>query len=133
MPIYAYALSDAVVASITAWGFLQFPGLLIWCAFNGWAGFLHSGGDLKVLPSTICGLVFGAFMAWPVALIVVSQSIPLKLPLAAAVVAVFTPVMILASSISLLKVTPLRSTALRRLPGANTWKVLDGDHYLSQL
>jgi len=107
LPIHAYALSGAIVASATAWGFLQFPGLLIWCAFIGWAGFLHSGGDRKILPSTICSLVFGAFMAWCFSLIVASKSISLPLPVVAAVVvAVFAPAMILASKISIFNIIP---------------------------
>lgn len=106
-PIRAYALCGAAIAATATFAFLQFPGLLIWCAFLGWAGFLHSGGDrTTILPTVLC-MLFGATMAWLFAVIVAGGYLPLPLPVAAALlVAAMAPVIIGASRLPLLGIVP---------------------------
>jgi len=106
-PINAFAICGAVVASVATWTFLQFPGLLIWGAFIGWAGFLHSGGTREVMKPAIACLVFGVVMAWIFALIIAGGYINLPVPLAGAlIVAVMAPIIISVSRIPLLSVVP---------------------------
>ncbi|WP_020683852.1 DUF1097 domain-containing protein [Marinobacterium rhizophilum] len=105
--IYAYALTGAVIASLATWAFLSYPGLLIWSAFIGWAGFLHSGGGKDVVRSVLTSMYFGAFMAWLFALLITGGNFQIPLPVSAAViVAVMAPIMIIASKMSLLSVVP---------------------------
>jgi Protein of unknown function (DUF1097) len=105
--IHAYALSGALIASLATWGFLQFPGLLVWCAFIGWAGFLHSGGDKDSIPKVMACMALGIAMCWLVAIGVGTAVLPLPMPVAAAVlVAAVTPVMIWLSRVPLFSVVP---------------------------
>lgn len=107
IPIYAYAVSGAFIASATTWAFLQFPGLLIWCAFIGWAGFLHSGGTPAVIKTTLASMGFGASMAWLFAMVIAGAYIELPLPIAAALlVALIAPLIIVASRFNLLSIVP---------------------------
>ena len=106
-PINAFAVCGAVIAAFATWAFLQFPGLLIWGAFIGWAGFLHSGGSRDVIKPAIACLVFGVVMAWIFALIIASGYITLPVPVAGAlIVAVMAPIIISASRIPLFSVVP---------------------------
>jgi hypothetical protein len=105
--IHAYALSGALIASLATWAFLQFPGLLVWCAFIGWAGFLHSGGDKDSIPKVMACMALGIVMCWLVALGVGVAVLPLPMPVAAALlVAAVTPVMIWLSRLPLFGVVP---------------------------
>lgn len=105
--LYAFALSGSLVASVASWLFLQFPGLLLWAAFIGWASFSHAGGDSAALKRSIACTAFGVVMAWLVAYPIAIGSIGLPVPLAAAVlVAIATPVIIWASRFDFLSVVP---------------------------
>ena len=105
--LHAYALSGAIIASVATWGFLQFPGLLIWCAFISWATFLHSGGTRDKIPATLLCLFFGTIMAWIFALCVTSKLVIMPLPIMSALlVAILAPLMILASKFALFSVVP---------------------------
>lgn len=105
--LYAYALCGSVIASLATWAFLSFPGLLIWSAFIGWAGFLHSGGSNNLLRPVLISMYFGAFMAWLFALLVTGGGLQLPMPLLAAlIVAGMAPIMIIASSFSALSIVP---------------------------
>lgn len=107
LPIRAYALSAAIVASLATWAFLQFPGLLIWGAFIGWAGFLHSGGESAVMVKAITCMVFGVFMAWLFSVLIAGGYLGLSLPLAAALlVAIMAPFMVWISKIPLFSIVP---------------------------
>lgn len=106
-PIHAYAISGALIASITTWAFLQFPGLLIWAAFIGWAGFLHSGGTRAMIKMTVSCMAFGVAMAWLFAMLIAGGYIHLPVPFAAAVlVALIAPLIIVASKFDLLSIVP---------------------------
>lgn len=105
--VYAFAISASVIASITTLAFLSFPGLLIWCAFIGWAAYLQSGGAASVISSVSTSMLFGAFMAWLFAVILSMGLLPFGIPVAAAlIVAVMAPVMVIAQKIGLLSVVP---------------------------
>lgn len=105
--IYAYAIAGALIASTTTWCFLEFPGLLIWSAFIGWAGFLHSGGARSTIPTTITCMLFGVVMAWLFALFVAGGYAPLPMPVVAAIlVAIIAPFMIWVSKFALFSVVP---------------------------
>ncbi|CAD5372765.1 conserved membrane hypothetical protein [Rubrivivax sp. A210] len=105
--IHAYAVSGALIASLATFAFLQFPGLLVWCAFIGWAGFLHSGGGKEVIPKVMACMALGISMCWLVALGVGAGVLPLPVPVAAALlVAAVTPVMIWLSRLPLFGVVP---------------------------
>ena len=106
-PIYAFAVAGSLVAAIATWLILQFPGLLLWGAFIGWASLAHSGGDMPAFKKSITCNVFGVVLAWIVAYPVASGMIGLPVPLAAALmVAIVTPIIIVASKINLLSVVP---------------------------
>lgn len=106
-PLNAYAICGSIIASVATWAFLQFPGLLIWGAFIGWASFLHTGGTKQVFASVLTSLYFGSFMAWLFACIVTGNFVSINIPLLAAlIVAVMAPIMILGSKISFFSVTP---------------------------
>jgi hypothetical protein len=68
-PLVAGALSAAIVAGVTVWTFAQLPGLWVWAAFVGWASYDNSGADRKALFTSSTRVVFGAVMAWLVALV----------------------------------------------------------------
>ncbi len=105
--LIANAIAGSLIATVAVWAFLQFPGLLVWAAFIGWASFFHSGGDLPALKKSVICSVFGILMAWSVAMVVASGITHLSVPVAAAVaVMVVTPIIILASATKLLSIVP---------------------------
>lgn len=105
--IYAFAAAGSLVAALATWLILQFPGLLLWGAFIGWASFAHSGGDTSAFKKSVTCNVFGVVLAWIVAYPVASEMTGLSIPLAAALlVAIVTPTIIVASKINLLSVVP---------------------------
>lgn len=130
----AYALTGAVIAALTTYFFLQFPGLLIWCAFIGWACFLHSGGERKMIFPVSVSMVLGAVMAWVFALIFVSGVITLPAAVSGAVlVAVIAPIIILASQKKLFSIIPASFYGfattfayLAQTPGAFTMESMTG-------
>jgi hypothetical protein len=69
--LLALSLSIGVLGAIATILFLKF-GLLIWAAFIAWACFFQSGGNTAGLKSTIVCNIFGAFLAWVAAIVIVS-------------------------------------------------------------
>lgn len=105
--LIANAIAGGVLATAAVWAFLQFPGLLVWAAFIGWASFFHSGGDTTALKKSLACSFFGIVMAWAVAMVVASGTTSLSGPLAAALaVLIVTPIIILASAIDIFSVIP---------------------------
>lgn len=105
--MYAFAVAGSLVASIASWLILQFPGLLLWAAFIGWASFAHCGGDLAALRKSIACTLFGVVMAWLVAIPIAQGLIGLPVPIAAAaLIAIATPIIIWSSKLDLLSVVP---------------------------
>lgn len=103
----AYALTGAIIAALTTYFFLQFPGLLIWCAFIGWACFLHSGAEKSLIFPVSISMVLGAVMAWIFALIFVSGLLTLPASVSGAIiVSVIAPIIILASQKRLFSIIP---------------------------
>lgn len=105
--LHAYAVTGSIVAALTTYFFLQFPGLLIWCAFIGWACFLHSGAEKTLILPVSVSMVLGVVMAWIFALIFVSDFLSLPGSVyGAIIVAVIAPIIILASSKKLFSIIP---------------------------
>jgi hypothetical protein len=86
-PLFAGALSAAVIAGITVWTFAQLPGLWVWAAFVGWASYDHSGANRKALFTSSTCMVFGVVMAWLVALVVAGGVVPIANSISSAVAA----------------------------------------------
>ena len=86
-PLFAGALSAAVIAGITVWTFAHLPGLWVWAAFIGWASYDHSGANRKALFTSSACSVFGVVMAWLVALVVAGSVIPIASSISSAVAA----------------------------------------------
>ena len=63
-PVYATALSVGILGAICTWSFLSMGTILVWAAFVAWACFFQSGGDESALKSTIISNIFGCFMGW---------------------------------------------------------------------
>ncbi|RQS26821.1 DUF1097 domain-containing protein [Burkholderia sp. Bp8989] len=106
-PIVAYALAGSVISSVAVWAFLQYPGLLVWAAFIGWASLHHCGGGALALRKSVSCNTFGVVTAWAVALLVVHGLIPLPVPISAALwVALATPFVILMSRVNALDAVP---------------------------
>lgn len=105
--LIANAIAGGLLATVAVWTFLQFPGLLVWAAFIGWASFFHSGGDSNAFKKSLACSYFGIVMAWAVAMVVASGITSLSAPLAAALaVLIVTPIIILISAIDIFSVIP---------------------------
>ena len=63
-PVTATALSVGILGAICTWAFLSIGTVLVWAAFVAWACFFQSGGDHAALKSTIVSNIFGCFMGW---------------------------------------------------------------------
>jgi hypothetical protein len=63
-PINATALSVGVLGAICTYAFLSIGTILVWAAFVAWACFFQSGGDEAALKSTVISNIFGCFMGW---------------------------------------------------------------------
>jgi len=63
-PITATALSVGILGAICTWAFLSLGTILVWAAFVAWACFFQSGGDENALKNTIISNIFGCFMGW---------------------------------------------------------------------
>ncbi|GAB7544698.1 DUF1097 domain-containing protein [Cupriavidus sp. 8B] len=106
-PIIAYALAGSVISSLTVWGFLQFPGLLVWAAFIGWASFHHCGADKAAVRKSLTCNVYGVLIAWLVGLLVAGNVLPVPVPVAAALwVAIATPLVIVSGQLPALNAVP---------------------------
>lgn len=106
-PMNAFAVAGSLVAAIVSWIFLQYPGLLLWAAFIGWASFAQCGGNNAALKKSVACNLFGVAMAWLVGVPIALGAAGLPIPLAAAgLIAVVTPVIILASKVPQLSVVP---------------------------
>jgi hypothetical protein len=97
-PLFAGALSAAIIAGITVWTFAQLPGLLVWAAFIGWASYDHSGADRKALFTSSTCMVFGVVMAWLVALVVAGGVVPIPSSIASAIAAAVASFVIVCGS-----------------------------------
>jgi hypothetical protein len=104
---FSTALVGGVMAAVSTWAFLQFPGLLIWAAFIGWASFIHSGGAAEVLAKVICALTMGVVIAWVVGVLVLLNPLGLPIPLIAGMlVGLATVCIVLMSTTKLLSIAP---------------------------
>ncbi|MBY6266110.1 DUF1097 domain-containing protein [Azospirillum sp. 412522] len=63
-PVNATALSVGILGAICTWAFLSIGTILVWAAFIAWACFFQSGGDEAALRSTVVSNIFGCFMGW---------------------------------------------------------------------
>jgi hypothetical protein len=97
-PLFAGALSAAIIAGITVWAFAHLPGLWVWAAFVGWASYDQSGADRKALFTSSTCMVFGVVMAWLVALVVAGDVVPIASPNASALAAAFASFIIVGMS-----------------------------------
>ena len=71
--LVALSLSIGVLGGIATFIFLQFmPDYLIWAAFIAWACYFATGGNADALKKTITCNIFGAFLAWVAAILIVS-------------------------------------------------------------
>lgn len=103
----ASAVAAAVIAATAVLAFSRTPELLAWAAFVGWASYDHSGANARALLRSSAGLVFGAVMAWAVAIVVASDVLALGVPLAtAASAAIASFTIVVASRVALLSVVP---------------------------
>lgn len=105
----ALSVSIGVLGGIATWLFLAVGGILIWAAFLAWACFFHTGGTADALKKTVTGNIFGAFMAWLAALILLTVPLGNALPLplwAGIVVGVTVLVLCLAARFGPLSVIP---------------------------
>lgn len=86
-PLFAGALSAAIIAGITVWTFAQLTGLWVWAAFVGWASYDHSGANRKALFTSSTCMIFGVVMAWLVALVVAGGVVPIANSITSAIAA----------------------------------------------
>jgi hypothetical protein len=103
----ATALAAAIIAAASALAFSQFPLLFVWAAFIGWASYDHSGATPQAAARSSAALVFGAVMAWLVAVGVTARILPIDASIATAIMAGITSFLIVAASrASYLSVVP---------------------------
>jgi hypothetical protein len=69
--LLALSVSIGLLGAIATVLYLKF-GLLIWAGFIAWACFFQSGGNTAGLRSTIVCNIYGAFLAWVAAIVIVS-------------------------------------------------------------
>lgn len=69
--LLALSVSIGLLGAIATVLFLKF-GLLIWAGFIAWACFFQSGGNTAGFRSTIVCNIYGAFLAWIAAIVIVS-------------------------------------------------------------
>lgn len=105
--LYPVAIAGAVIGSIATWTILAHSHLLIWSIFIAWAGFLHAGGNGRKVATVLFCYYFGTLLAWIFSLILVSATVPIATPvLAGAMVAIVIPIIVFASTNSLLGIPP---------------------------
>ena len=107
----ALAVSISVLGAIATWlalGPLR-GGYLFWAAFVAWGAFFALGADMAALQKVIVCGIFGALVAWLVAVIILSVPLAgaLGLPLwAAIVVGVGVVAVVLAANVPALATIP---------------------------
>lgn len=75
--LVALSVSIGLLGGIATFLFLQFmTHYLIWAAFLAWACYFHSGANAEALKKTITCNLFGAFMGWVAALLLVTVAPP---------------------------------------------------------
>lgn len=105
----ALALSIGVLGGLATWVFLSVGGILIWAAFIAWGCFFHCGGDTNALRNTIVCNIWGAFLAWVTAVIILSIPLADKLTLplwAGIVVGIAVWVVVYSANIKAFSVIP---------------------------
>lgn len=70
--LMSLAISVGLLGGIATVIFLGVGTILIWAAFAAWACYFHSGGNMEALKSTIVSNLFGVFVAWLAALIILA-------------------------------------------------------------
>jgi hypothetical protein len=106
--LVALAVSIGILGGVATILFLKM-GLLIWAGFIAWACYFHSGGNTAALMNTIFCNIFGAFMAWVAAVIILSFpfAATLTLPVwAGIVVGITVLLLVLAAKIPALSTIP---------------------------
>ncbi|MBP2562527.1 hypothetical protein J2857_005318 [Neorhizobium galegae] len=73
--VLATALGVGILGGIATWGFLSIGTILIWAAFVAWASFFAIGGDNRAVGLNITSNAFGVFVAWIVALLILSSPV----------------------------------------------------------
>jgi heme A synthase len=105
--IPAFAVTGAILATIAVWAFLQFPGLLVWAAFIGWACVAQAGSDETALRKTLTSMFIGVAIAWAMAMLMLNDKTGLPTPiLAALIVGIVTTIVILLSRFDALSLVP---------------------------
>jgi hypothetical protein len=103
----AAALAAALVAAASVLAFSAMPHLFVWAAFIGWASYDHSGATPQAALRSSAALVFGVVMAWAVAVVVATGTLPMTAPKATAVAAALASFLIvLASALPILNTVP---------------------------
>jgi hypothetical protein len=103
----ATALAAALVAAASVLAFSAVPHLFVWAAFIGWASYDHSGATPQAALRSSAALFFGVAMAWGVAIVVATGTLPLNAPVATAVAAgVASFLIVLASAAPILSIVP---------------------------
>jgi hypothetical protein len=103
----AAALAAALVAAVSVLAFSEAPELFVWAAFIAWASYDHSGGTARAAIRSSAALVFGAFMAWSVAIVVVGGLLPLNTTSSTAIAAgVASFLIVIVSRVASLSVVP---------------------------
>jgi hypothetical protein len=83
------------------------PHLFVWAAFIGWASYDQSGATPQAALRSSAALVFGVIMAWAVAIVVTTGTLPLNSALAMAVTAgAASFLIVLASAAPILSTVP---------------------------
>jgi Protein of unknown function (DUF1097) len=103
----AAALAAALIAAASVLAFLAMPALFVWVAFIGWASYDHSGATPQAALRSSAALVFGVVIAWAVAIVVATGTLPLSGSLSTAVAAgIASFLIVLASAAPVLSVVP---------------------------
>ncbi|MGQ0658470.1 MAG: DUF1097 domain-containing protein [Chromatiales bacterium] len=107
--LLALSLSIGVLGGI--WAYLALGPLsaftLVWAGFIAWGCFFHTGGDNKALLKTICGNIYGIFIAWIALLVIFKTGIADKGVVAIAiVVAVTVFLLVIVASLEPLSAVP---------------------------
>ena len=107
----ALAVSISVLGAVATYLALGPLGgvYLIWAAFVAWGAFFALGADMAALQKVIVGVIFGALVAWVVAVVILAVPLAgaLGLPLwAAIVVGLGVVVVVLAANVPALATIP---------------------------
>jgi hypothetical protein len=105
-PLVALSIAVGVLAGIATWASLTF-GWLVWALFIAYASFFHCGGDANALKNSAVNNVFGAFLAWVAAMILVNVPIAgLGTAWPAIIVCITAATLVLAAHVKALSVIP---------------------------